>query len=555
MGDRPFKIPGRKNDLIPFVQGIIEDCYSSLERRRDEYRFYSSYYYTGSADGLGTKHNKCFPHIDKLSSLLFSAAELRFDITFDGDASGPFAEIGENAARYLTREYARSGSGLMFGKGLDISLVNGTCFIKKVWGYHGPKSYIIRPQFMGVYRDDINDLDEQDAFVQSFYVTPAQLNRLLAARADRKEIMDKVSNFATKPSGSEYDNDYFHEMVMGGLQPVGLGGPTGQKGTVNPYSTPNASVSPEVAATLVKVNDVWIMDDEREDWTTIRYIDPGIILEGDMIHRNLSDIPKEQPYTKICPNEIPGNFWGLSELAGVVSLQQLISARMNDADTIIKRQARPSRVFMGFNNINPERAAALMSLDGMLSDDSPNGKIDTLAPTMPPDLLQWIGYLNECFDDMAGITNIMGGQGEQGVRSGQHANTLLRTSTPRLMDRALVLESQVADDGDKTLKMLQTKNAQVLETTKNQKFILEQLPEDAMVTVDSHSASPAFSGDLMGIAFNLRKLGAIDNADLIDMIPGLPRAAELKLKATKREEEQAKLIQQHPELLEKGHHK
>ena len=196
----------------------------------------------------------------------------------------------------------------------------------------------------------------------------------------------------------------------------------------------------------------------------------------------------------MCPNEIPGYFWGLSELAGVVGLQQLITARMNDADNIIKRQSRPSRVFTGFNNITQERAAALMSLDGILSDDSPNGKIDTLAPTMPPDLLAWIGYLNECLDDQAGITNMMSGQGEQGVRSGNHANTLLKTSTPRLRDRAMLVEDQCAQDGDRTFKMLQAKVAKVFQISGGKSFILEQLPEDATVVVDSHSASPAFSG-------------------------------------------------------------
>ena len=141
-------------------------------------------------------------------------------------------------------------------------------------------------------------------------------------------------------------------------------------------------MAPEVRESLIQVYDVWIMDDEREDWTTIRYAKPGIILEGDIRHRNLSDVPKENPFTKVCPNEVPGYFWGASELAPVTTLQDLITARMNDADNIIKRQARPSRAYIGFSNINQERAAALMSLDGMLTDDSPNAKIETLMPTM-----------------------------------------------------------------------------------------------------------------------------------------------------------------------------
>lgn len=551
MGANPFKIPGRQADLIPFVQELIKECYVSLERRRAAYAYFRSFYYTGTADGAGSKHNKCFSHIDKLSSLLFSPSEVKFDITFDGDDVGKFAPMGDAAARRLTKEYYRSKSGIIFGQGVDIALIQGTAFAKKVQTHHGPKSYVIAPQFMGVLREDLNDLDDQDAFVNSFYVTPKALRRLLANRPDRDAIVDRCKVEATKPAQTEMDGDYFHEIVMGGLQPVTTGTPSGRKGSVNPYTTPSAMMSPEVAAELIRIDDVWIMDDEREDWTTIRYVDPGIILEGADKHQNLSGIPKEQPFTKICPNETPGYFWGMSELATITPLQELLTARMNDADNIIKRQSRPSRVFTGFNNINGERAAALLSLDGMLTDDSFNAKVETLAPTMPPDLLKWVDYINQCFDDQAGITNIMQGQGESGVRSGNHAGALLRTSTPRLRDRAMLVETQCATDADMHFRMMQAKDATVYEVGE-EKFLLSQLPDDATVVVDSHSSSPAFSGDQQNVAFNLKKFGAIDNEDLLDMMPGLPRAAELKLKAKRRAEAEAKFLQDHPELAQKG---
>ena len=368
--------------------------------------------------------------------------------------------------------------------------------------------------------------------------------------------MERVKVEATKPAQAEMGElDYFHEIVMGGLQPItttGVAGPN--KGSVSPYAMPSAMMSPEVAASLIRIDDLWIMDDEREDWTTIRYVDPGIILEGAMKHRNLSDVPKEQPFTKICPNDVPGTFWGMSELATVTGIQELLTQRLNDADNIIKRQSRPSRAYIGFSNINPERAAALMSLDGMITDDSPGAKIETLAPTMPPDMLKWIEMIDFWFDDQAGITNIMQGQGESGVRSGNHAGALLRTSTPRLRDRAMLVETQCATDADMHLKMMQAKDATVFKTSEGQEFLLSQLPDDATVMVDSHSSSPAFSGDQMGIAFNLKKVGAIDNEDLIDLMPGLPRAQELKIKARKRAEQEAKFVQEHPELLQKGGH-
>jgi hypothetical protein len=160
--------------------------------------------------------------------------------------------------------------------------------------------------------------------------------------------------------------------------------------------------------------------------------------------------------------------------------------------------------------------------------------------------------LDGCFDDQAGITNIMSGQGEQGVRSGNHAGTLLKTSTPRLRDRALLVESQCADDAGRTFEMLQAKNATIFTTASKKEYRLEQIPDDAAVVVDSHSSSPAFSGDLTNIAFALKRTGSVDNEDLLAMIPGLPRAAELKLKARRRAQAEQKFLEEHPELLKRG---
>ena len=116
----------------------------------------------------------------------------------------------------------------------------------------------------------------------------------------------------------------------------------------------------------------------------------------------------------------------------------------------------------------------------------------------------------------------------------------------------MLVENQCATDGDMTLKMLQAKVAKLFKTSSGQEFMLSQLPDDATVMVDSHSSSPAFSGDQTQIAFNLKRFGAIDNEDLLDMVPGLPKAQELKIKAKKRAEQEAKFLEQHPELLTKG---
>ena len=77
-------------------------------------------------------------------------------------------------------------------------------------------------------------------------------------------------------------------------------------------------LAPEVAKQLVRIDELWVLDDERQDWTTIRVAENDIVIEGRYKHRNLlSDgdnpfLKGEQPFRKICPNESDGYFWGQS---------------------------------------------------------------------------------------------------------------------------------------------------------------------------------------------------------------------------------------------------
>lgn len=86
---------------------------------------------------------------------------------------------------------------------------------------------------------------------------------------------------------------------------------------------------------------------------------------------------------------------------------------------------------------------------------------------------------------------------------------------------------------------------------KEGEFLLSQLPDDFHVGVDSHSASPAFSEDSKRLAAELMKSGALSHADFIRLMQ--PQHADMLIAAAERREAaQAKLLEQHPEILAKG---
>ncbi len=82
---------------------------------------------------------------------------------------------------------------------------------------------------------------------------------------------------------------------------------------------------------------------------------------------------------------------------------------------------------------------------------------------------------------------------------------------------------------------------------KKTEFLLNQLPDDARVMVDSHTSSPVYQEDSEKLAFALHRAGAIDAEDLI-MLTHPTHEDTLRARAKSRAEAQAELVKKHPEL-------
>jgi hypothetical protein len=544
-----------KSNIGPWAREIIDECLITRDNRRSEYAYYKNLFYTGSEDQNASKDNCCYSHIDKLSSYLFSPAYLRFSLEFEADETMEWMEINDIATRHFNREFHRRRMGLAFAQANDVALIKGCSILKVTWGHSGLHPNIIQPDFFGVLREDIEDLDEQDAFVHSYFLTEAQFMRMMYPNPRAKELLTKVQD--TQPSANpELEDNYIHQLVMGGIQPVSIGAPTGNKGSVNYLAyPPGPRLAASVASKLIKVDDLWFMNTEANggdgDWNCVRMVG-DIVLEGYYQLQNLSGIKGSHPFTKVCANEVPGYFWGRSELATIAPTQILINARMNDADTIYRLQAKPPRAFTGFSNITDEKARALLTAGGTLTDSSAmNGKVQSLAPEMPANLLEYINMLKQNIETQGGFTPITSGQGDVGVRAGAHAQTLLKTAAPRLLDRALILEGQCSSYADTCFDFIQAKDPRIFKTPKGAQFTFAQLPKDISISIDTHTSSPAFSGDAMNLAFALAARGAIDGESLIKLTHP-PYEEDLVLKYRERQAQQAKMLQEHPELLTKG---
>jgi hypothetical protein len=173
--------------------------------------------------------------------------------------------------------------------------------------------------------------------------------------------------------------------------------------------------------------------------------------------------------------------------------------------------------FKGDNSITDEafgqfRLAGYMNL-------GQGGGVEDLTPKFPSELLPIIKYLQEQINILGSFPEVMQGKGESGVRSGAHSETLLKTASPTLRDRALRIERQCAICADQTMSMMEAKEDRkywVDPEKMDDNFMLSDLPSDWRITVDSHRSSPIFVDDAQQLIFALAKMGVVDGLYLIE---------------------------------------
>jgi hypothetical protein len=546
-----LRLPAKSDNLVEWSKELVEECYVSREERRDQIGSWIAYYYMGRADGQQARYNRIFSHIDRLASMLFSPVDVRFGLEYDETEGEAIIKQGQAAGRYLNREFHRCGIDMDFSQGVNTALVKGSMMLKIIWGSDGLEGWLVHPEQFGVLREDINDLDRQEAFVHTSWLTKSQFARTIIDHPDRKELLDRVDKEAKPGKELEIQQSFFHQVIIGGTNPpVGLGQATGSTGQVAIVSIPSPVLHQHTAARLIRQDELWVLDRERDDYTTIKLVG-DILVEGKYRRKNLSGIKGEQPFHQICPNQVDGYFWGQSEVGQIYRLQDLLNDQLLDLTRLTRLKADPPRAAVGFSGLTQERYKVLKRPGGFVTEENPNAKIQSLAEDVPQSLFEAIGKTVEYFDDVAGFAPILMGQGDTGVRSSAQTSTLSRNASPRLRDRALLCERQVTSVGEFCLKMLAAKDAEIKLTEDRQEFLLSQLPDGYHVAVDLHTASPVFMEDAERKAVTLARLGAIDAEDVIRLTHP-PHEDSLILRAKQRAEAQAKMMREHPELLAKG---
>jgi hypothetical protein len=520
-----LRLPPDK-DLTLWVKEIIDECMHTAEERGMVYSRAAQYYYTGTQDSRASIYNKCKPFIDKLAGFLMQPTDVRFNMLYDSDMPDDVLERAQLVSEKLTADYQNTDSDVQFAETVVWALVNGCHLLKHMPTEEGSFCVApVHPQNFGVLSESTVALDEQEAFCHVTYPTMSRLRTMLEDHPRYRDIIDKIQT--ERPAEKDSDKpSYFHQMVVGGLQPLGSepGGPPRSEaaGIVNVFPVPTPWSSNRRLIPTVKHCELWIKDRERDgDYTTIQciYGHEPIITEGDVTRRNLSRVPGRQPFVKVQGQQTPGYFWGRTMMADVQMLQDVLNKRLRDLKVMWDRNVAAPQIFSGFTSITEEQYYKIISEGGFLNDPNPNAKASKLVDPPPQNYLEELQFLFQLFDEASGFSPIMSGSGEPGVRAGVHAQTLVRTSSPRLIDQAARIERQLAESGYLSLRIMQEMDAHIYTTGDSKTdFLLGEMPPDFQVQVDSHSASPAFAEDNRQLAIALARAGAVDAEDLIHML-------------------------------------
>lgn len=538
---------------------LAKDCMQSQNQRAAAYRQYGQVLETGRQAGGLALANLIYSHIDRLAAHLFSPSELRFAIDYENIYPKEWLAKGAVAARVVSRSWEHKNIDMLFGHGVKHSLTYASCILKQLGGkdadgvfqFKGAK--LVMPWQFGVYNEGINDLADQEAFVETDWLNRHEVWRRIRQLPEAEKLYKAVLGNANKEAGIGSPTSFMHQVLSTSILNTSAQNVQPQPGgivqlTNDPtYST----LTPNVAIDLYPMHNLWVWDDSKDDYTTIQFIEPDVLIAPLLKHTNLF-VPDVHPYTLIQPNYEPGYFWGRSEIVDLMMLQAWLTEHLDDIKRLMGLQIDKLLAFPGYEGITDELYAQFRS-SGFAG--IPQGvTVQDLTPKIPQEAIPLVLQIMSLMDRVSGFPPIMSGQGEPGVRSGIQTDTLMKTGSPRLRDRSLLVERQCASAADTTLWLLQAKDAKAYWTDPEKgetDFLLSQLPDDRRVAVDSHSGSPIYHDDNMQLlAFGL-KAGVVTGESFIEQ-SSLSHKDVLIQRLKEKEANELKMLLEHPELLQSG---
>jgi hypothetical protein len=607
--------PRVQDELEKTVKRLVDVCNDSRFERAEMYRKRESYFLFGSDTRQPTRFNRTEAHIDLVSSFLYSPDHALFHIAAESHAPDMVIRQAIALEDSWNDDFQDAGLSDLFAEAIPWSLTYDSMIFKIGWNETRDEicAELVPPHNFGVYREDIPDLDSQQAFCHTYFLDWHE-SVLRMVRAGRAGDIDKLQ-VTNRPFISPFP-EMINRMIVSATGGSNLqGNVTGQ---VNPLYNAMATYQPRLSdVPTVEWNELWAWDDQCQDYRVFHLVQPDILISDSLkycdalwgieskrrrlsvparlvgrrmrpganspfelfpddmrelptngadegYHRSRCNmfLPRDHPFTVIKPFGKFNYFWGIAHIDKLFALQDWMTERMEQISDILEKQAYPPRVGSGMMGLTDEKMMAFGGADTWVYDQVPNAKIEELRPEMPPDLFAELNEIGQLFMEASGLTELIVGRGETGVRSGRQGRQQKQTGGSRIKKAALRLETSLTRIGDLGLRLKMRNDTDTLHPEPSEggqesvPFLPAQIAGDIKLRVDGHSHSPLFADESREMAVLLKRVGAVDNEMFIRMI-NPPAKYNILHALRENAKKQARMLQQHPELLDKmvGAHK
>ncbi len=549
-------IPEDAGERQILYEKLVKDCLTTRKERFDLYQVLRNYYLFGSSGIEGAAYNKIASTVDTLSSFVYSPASARFSIHLGVTApEGEIAKVPPMTAE-IADQWRQSKTHLVFGLGVKWSLVFGAVLFKEIWdaGSKMSRTYLVEPHQFGVLREDVPDIEDQEAFVHCYTTTKSGLETDLEGNPRKGEILAKVATGGGEASAAQFGEAMSRLILSAGVATSSSSGAGGSvEGGLTAGGMGSYDYAPKVDVELIDMFELYAWNDKEGDYQMVTIASPNVIVYD----RINVGIKKRPNFVKLAPeHNLYNYFWGESFVARLTRLQDWLSERLDQIRALMEKQVDPSFAFPGWTGLVEEKALAYRKAGGFIANPPGAGKPEKMSADFPGEVFTEIHEIYAMFDDQAGIHNVLQGKGEPGVRSKGQADLMARLSSARPKARAVVIEEAAEDLATLKLRNIQdhskarftAKGLKGPEGEKDTVFIPEQFTKDYEVKVDAHSTSPIFVEDRKNDATTLLEAKAINRARFIKMMDTPEEQIILEeLKGIEKQEAEAAKMQMQAE--------
>jgi hypothetical protein len=278
-----------------------------------------------------------------------------------------------------------------------------------------------------------------------------------------------------------------------------------------------ADYAAQLAVPVIEMQEIYVWDDAQDDYQVCTMAgEQAIVFDRKNIFLPRSkDFEGEHGFVQVCPNPLPDYFWGQSEVSKLTPIQNKLNERMLDIERLEQKQVDPPSAWGGMGL--PDKMDAFNSPGANVAIGDPNFRRETFVPNIPEHIYASLARYQDYMDTVSGLSNVVQGRGESGVRSAGHAGKLLTVGTARPKKRAMIIEDSLDQSATLFGKCLYVGTTEELYDENDVPFIPAEMSPNFTVGVDAHSNSPIFMESAQLLSDRLLKARAITRKRYIQL--------------------------------------